>query len=353
MKIASEKPNLKDLSLSALAEAVTDLGEPAFRAKQVTKWLYQKRVDSFDAMANISKESRKKLAEHFIVEKLSVAAVLESGDNDAVKFGFRVADSEFLVESVLLVDGGRRTACLSSQLGCGLGCLFCETGAMGFVRNLTQAEILGQLIAINDYQASRNDKLVTNIVFMGMGEALSNYENFLSSLEIINSEDAFTIGSRRITVSTAGVVPSIRKLMEQDIPIGLAISLNAHSNALRDRIMPVNKKYPIESLVQIAGEYFEKTGRPVTFEYVLIEGENDNSEAVVALASLLQGIVCKVNVISLNPSRYGAGKGPSFKKAGEFVQRLFDSGLNATLRKSRGQDIKGACGQLSGSMRGL
>ena len=345
------KPNLKDLSLSALVKAMTDLGEPAFRAKQVTKWLYQKRVAGFDAMANISKESRKKLAEHFTVEKLAVAAVLESADNDAVKFGFRVADSEFLVESVLLTDGARRTACLSSQLGCGLGCLFCETGAIGFVRNLTQAEILGQLIAINDYQASRDDKLVTNIVFMGMGEALSNYDNFLSSLEIINSGDAFTIGSRRITVSTAGVVPSIRKLMEQDIPIGLAISLNAYSNALRDRIMPVNKKYPIESLVQIAGEYFEKTGRPVTFEYVLMEGENDGSEAVAALASLLRGIVCKVNVISLNPGRYGACKGPSFKKAGGFVQSLFDNGLNATLRKSRGQDIKGACGQLSGSMK--
>jgi 23S rRNA (adenine2503-C2)-methyltransferase len=351
MTSISNNPNLKDLSLSALTKAVTGLGEPAFRAKQVTKWLFQKRIDGFDAMANISKESRKKLAEHFTVEKLSVAAVLESADEDAVKFGFRVADSEYLVESVLLIDGERRTACLSSQLGCGLGCLFCETGTIGLVRNLTQAEILGQLIAINDYQASRNDKLVTNIVFMGMGEALSNYDNFLSSLEIINAEDAFTIGSRRITVSTAGVVPSIRKLMEQDLPIGLAISLNAYNNEMRNRIMPVNKKYPIEALVQIAGEYFEKTGRPVTFEYVLMEGENDGRDAVAALSSLLREIVCKVNVISLNPGRYGKGKGPAFKKVEGFVQGLFDSGLNATLRKSRGQDIMGACGQLSGSMK--
>jgi 23S rRNA (adenine2503-C2)-methyltransferase len=348
---SSKNPNLKNLSLSALAKAVTDLGEPAFRAKQVTKWLYQKRVAGFDAMANISKESRKKLAEHFTLEKLSVAAVLESGDKDAVKFGFEVADSEFLLESVLLIDGERRTACLSSQLGCGLGCLFCETGAIGLVRNLTQAEILGQLIAINDYQASRDDKLVTNIVFMGMGEALSNYDNFLSSLEIINSEDAFTIGSRRITVSTAGVVPSIRKLMEQDMPIGVAISLNAYTNEMRSRIMPVNKKYPIEALVQIAGEYFEKTGRPVTFEYVAIEGENDGKEAVSALSSLLGKITCKVNVISLNPSRYKDKKGLSQKGIQAFVQSLFDNGLNATLRKSRGQDIMGACGQLSGSMK--
>jgi 23S rRNA (adenine2503-C2)-methyltransferase len=347
-----EKPNLKNLSLSALAKTITGLGEPAFRAKQVVKWLYQKRVDSFDAMANVSKESRKKLAEHFALEKLSVAAVLESADNDAVKFGFKLADSEFLVESVLLIDGERRTACLSSQLGCGLGCVFCETGAIGFVRNLTQAEILGQLIAINDYQAAHKDKLVTNIVFMGMGEALSNYENFLSSLEIINSEDAFTIGARRITVSTAGIVPSIRKLMEQDIPIGLAISLNAYNNAMRSRIMPINNKYPIEGLVEIAGEYLEKTGRPVTFEYVVIDGENDGKAAVSSLASLLGKITCKINVISLNPCRYKDKKGLSHNRIQAFVQDLFDSGLNATLRKSRGQDIQGACGQLSGAMAG-
>jgi 23S rRNA (adenine2503-C2)-methyltransferase len=346
----TQKPNLKDLSLSALTKAITGLGEPEFRAKQVVKWLYQKRVSDFVEMANVSKDSRKKLAEHFTLEKLTAAAVLESVHGDAVKFGFKLEDSEYLVESVLLIDGDRRTACLSSQLGCGLGCAFCETAAIGFVRNLSQAEILGQLIAINDYQVARHDKLVTNIVFMGMGEALSNYDNFLSSLEIINAENAFTIGARRITVSTAGVVPSVRKLMEQDIPIGLAISLNAYNNDMRSRIMPVNKKYPIEDLVEIAGEYFEKTGRPVTFEYVVIKGENDGRKAVSALASMLGKITCKINVISLNPSRYGDKKGPGDTNVQAFVQALFDSGLNATLRKSRGQDIKGACGQLAGSM---
>jgi 23S rRNA (adenine2503-C2)-methyltransferase len=346
------KPNLKELSLSALVKACTHLGEPAFRAKQVTKWLYQKRVDTFDAMTNLSKESRTRLAEHYTVEKLAHAAIFESTHLDAVKFGFKVADSEYLVESVLLIDGDRRTACLSSQLGCGLGCVFCETGAIGLVRNLSQAEILGQLNGINDYQIGKKDRLVTNIVFMGMGEALSNYDNFLSSLEIINSEAAFNIGSRRITVSTAGVVPSIKKLMEQDLPIGLAISLNAYNNEMRSRIMPVNKKYPIEVLVDIAGKYFEKTGRPVTFEYVVIEGENDDKQAVAALASLLGKITCKINVIPLNPSRYATRKGPTQEKVQKFVQALFDNGLNATIRRSKGQDIKGACGQLSGAMAG-
>ncbi len=345
-----KKPNLKDLSLPALREAFISLGQPAFRARQVTKWLYQKRVGGFDAMANVSKQARATLEEKFAVEKLPVAAVIESEEGDAVKFGFGVPDSELLVESVLLVDGDRRTVCLSSQLGCGLGCAFCETGGLGLIRNLTQAEILGQLIAVNDYQASRNDKLVTNIVFMGMGEALSNFDNFLSSLQIINSEDAFTIGSRRITVSTAGVIPSIRKLMQQDLPIGLAISLNAYENGMRTRLMPINAKYPIEDLVLIAGEYFEKTGRPVTFEYVLIEGENDGPNAVAALAAMLGKIVCKINVISLNPSRYGSSKGPKPSHVERFVQSLFDKGVNATLRRSRGQDIGGACGQLSGKI---
>jgi len=340
---------LKDLSLADLAKAITGLGEPAFRVTQVIKWLYQKRVDSFDAMLNVSKSSRQKLQEQFSVEKLPVAAVLESKDKDAVKFGFMSMDSEWIIESVLLVDGDRRTACLSSQIGCNLGCVFCETGTLGLVRNLSQAEILGQLIGINDYLESKKDKLVTNIVFMGMGEALSNYAAFRSSLAIIMSEDAFLIGSRRITVSTAGVIPSIRKLMEENLSIGLAISLNAHNNMKRDRIMPINKKHPIESLVEIASEYFEKTGRPVTFEYVLIEDENDGPDAVSDLVALLSPIVCKINVIPVNPGRNTLDKSPEDSKVQRFAQALYDGGLTATVRKSRGLDVQGACGQLTAS----
>jgi 23S rRNA (adenine2503-C2)-methyltransferase len=339
--------NLKNLSLPDLEKAVTDLGEPKFRAQQVTKWLYQKRVDSFDAMPNVSKASRSKFKEHFAIDKLPVAAVLESKDRDAMKFGFTAEGSELVIESVLLIDRERRTACLSSQIGCSLGCVFCETGSLGFVRNLSQSEILGQLIGINDYLESKKEKLVTNIVFMGMGEALSNFDSFRSSLAIIMSEDAFTIGSRRITVSTAGVVPSIRRLMDEDLSIGLAISLNAYNNMERARIMPITKKYPIETLVEIASEYFEKTGRPVTFEYVLIEDENDGPEAIKSLVSLLSGIVCKINIIPVNPSRYGADSSPSDDKVQRFAQALFDLGLTATVRKSRGKDIKGACGQLT------
>jgi 23S rRNA (adenine2503-C2)-methyltransferase len=338
---------LKNLPLEKVREAVTGAGEPAFRARQVIKWIYQKRVDSFDAMNNISKATRQKLARQFTIEKLKTAAVLVSKNNDAVKFGFALINTPYLVESVLLIDGDRRTACLSSQLGCGLGCTFCETGRLGFIRNLTQEEIVGQLIGVNDYLAEHSDKLVTNIVFMGMGEALSNFDNFRSSLAIIMDNDCFNIGGRRITVSTAGVVPSIERLMAENLNVGLAISLNTFSNGQRSSIMPINKKYPIESLVEIARRYFEKTGRRVTFEYVVVVGENDTPEAARALKKLLCAVTCKINLIPLNPTSGSVAAPPSQRRLVEFADQLHVFGLAATVRTSRGSDIHGACGQLT------
>ncbi|MBN2189237.1 MAG: 23S rRNA (adenine(2503)-C(2))-methyltransferase RlmN [Chitinispirillaceae bacterium] len=339
---------LKNLPLEKLRGAITGLGEPAFRAQQVIKWVYQKRVGSFDEMNNISKATRQKLAEQFTIEKLKTAAVLVSKNNDAVKFGFTLVGSPYVAESVLLIDGGRRTACLSSQLGCGLGCTFCETGRLGFIRNLTQEEIVGQIIGINDYLYGKKDKPVTNIVFMGMGEALSNFGNFKSSVGIIMDNDCFAIGGRRITVSTAGVVPSIERLMREGLNVGLAISLNEYSDRRRDAIMPINRKYPMGSLVSIAKRYFEKTGRRVTFEYVVVEGENDTPEAEQALIKLLRGVTCKVNLIPVNPVSGGsAGVPPSRRRLMEFADRLFKSAITATIRTSRGQDICGACGQLT------
>jgi 23S rRNA (adenine2503-C2)-methyltransferase len=337
--------------MAQLSEHVRFLGEPSFRASQLTKWIYQKRLDSFEEMKNIPKKSKSLFEEKYSLAKLECQYHLESKHKDAVKFGFETADKKGIIESVLLIDGDRRTACISSQLGCALGCTFCQTGRMGFVRNLSQEEIVGQLIGINDFCAGKNDKLVTNIVFMGMGEALLNFEAFLSSLQIIMHEDAFNIGARRITVSTAGIVPAVERLMEQNLTIGLAISLNAFDNEQRSRIMPVNKKYPIEDLVQIAKRYERKTGRPVTFEYVVVEGENDTPQAVCALSSLLKGIKCKINVIPINPSNGSSERLPSEKKLQEFADALFNSGLAATVRKSRGRDISGACGQLGGALR--
>ena len=338
---------LKNLPLEKVREAIIADGQPPFRAIQVIKWVYQKRVSSFDGMNNIAKATRQKLAGRFIIEKLITAAVNPSNNNDAVKFGFKLIDTPYLVESVLLIDNDRRTACLSSQLGCGLGCTFCETGRLGFIRNLTQEEILGQVIGINDYLAEHKDKLVTNIVFMGMGEALSNFDNFRSSLAVIMDNDCFNIGGRRVTVSTAGVIPSIERLMKEDLNVGLAISLNAFSNSRRDAIMPVNKKYPIESLVEIARRYFKKTGRRVTFEYVIAAGETDTPEAAAALVKLLGGVTCKINLIPVNPTSGSTGVPPSRRRLMEFSDRLHEAGLAATVRTSRGQDICGACGQLT------
>jgi 23S rRNA (adenine2503-C2)-methyltransferase len=340
--------HIKNYSLDQIRQWVVDNGEPKFRASQIIKWLYQKRINTFSEMSNISAAFRQKCAGFFTVEKMAPLVILESETGDAVKFGFRLIESSHIAESVLLIDGDRRTACVSSQLGCGLGCIFCETGKMGFIRNLTQEEILGQLIGINDYLVSRNDKVVTNIVFMGMGEALSNYDNFRSSLSIIMDDETFGIGGRKITVSTAGIVPSIERLMKEGLNIGLAISLNAYSNEQRTSLMPINRQYPIEQLVECAKRYFDVTGRRVTFEYVIIEGQTDTREAVDALVKYLSGFPCKVNCIPINPSGISSLKSPEDRAVERFADELNRRYVTATVRKSRGRDIAGACGQLAG-----
>jgi 23S rRNA (adenine2503-C2)-methyltransferase len=350
MQKADPSPvRIKNLPLADLRRAIIDLGEPAFRAHQIIKWIYQKRVDSFAAMKNVAKGTQEKLAQTFSIEKLEPVKTIESPRGDAVKFGFKLINSPHLAESVLLIDGERRTACLSSQLGCGLGCTFCETGKLGFIRNLSQEEIVGQLIGINDYCTARQDRLVTNIVFMGMGEALSNFDNFRSSLAIIMDADCFTIGARRITVSTAGVIPSIERLIAEDLTIGLAISLNHYANDKRSAIMPINKKYPIEQLVAVSERYSAKTGRRVTFEYVIIPGETDTSEAALALKKLLGKGDAKINLIPLNPVTGGRNSGAAPAAVVRFSERLHALGLAATVRASRGRDISGACGQLTAS----
>jgi len=343
-----DRIHLKNASLPQLHETIQKLGEPRFRARQVVKWLYQKRIGRFDEMSNVSKATQSKLNEYCSIEKLPIHSILKSRSGDAVKFGFIVPDSSMVIESVLLYDGKRRTACISSQLGCGLGCTFCETARLGLIRNLTQEEIIGQLIGINDYLESQGDKVVTNIVFMGMGEALSNFCNFITSLGIIMHEDGFNLGGRKITVSTAGVIPSIERLIQEGLNIGLAISLNAYSNEQRNVLMPINKKYPIEQLVDIAKKYFEKTGRRVTFEYIIIDGETNTPEALSSLQHLLGGFPCKVNLIPFNPTGDNTEKkGVSEQHVQAFADSLHKRGLAATIRKSRGTDIKGACGQLS------
>jgi len=342
---------LKNLTADELREWTAAQGEPAFRSRQLLKWIYSKRLDSFGPMDDLPKAARAKFAASATIRKLAERRVLSSKAGDAVKFVFGLEGSGGSVESVLLYDDKRRTACLSSQLGCALGCAICATARMGFVRNLSQAEIVGQLIGINDYLAARADNLVDHVVFMGMGEALSNFEPFQRACALIMDPDGFALSGRRITVSTAGVVPSIERLARQGPPVGLAVSLNEFSDERRDRLMPVNRRYPIERVVAAARGFVERTGRALTFEYVVIEGENDGRDAVDALCRLLRGLRCKVNCIPLSKGPYRRGKTSSARSAGAFADALFRRGLIATVRKSRGGDIRGACGQLATGTR--
>jgi 23S rRNA (adenine2503-C2)-methyltransferase len=348
MKCYGRRP-ITDLTLDELHEELAAMGEPSYRLQQLKRWVYQRRVDGFDAMTNVPKTFRAALAERFGIGKLRGVSRLVSAAGDAVKCAFELDDGA-AIESVLLYDGKRRTVCVSSQVGCGLGCVFCATGTMGFVRNLSQAEILGQLIAFNDYLARHDDKPITNIVFMGMGEALANYEHFRSALDIIMDGDCFNLGGRRITVSTAGLVPSIDRLAEERLNVGLAISLNACDDRTRDRIMPINRRYPIRELVAAARRFAAKSGTTVTFEYVVVRGENDTDESVDSLVRLLRGVPCKINLIPVNPGTAHRLDSPSEQAVRGFADRLFERGLSVTVRKSRGRDISGACGQLAGKV---
>ena len=350
--MSKQKKHITNLTTERLKEALVEMGEPAFRAKQVIKWVYQKRINSFDDMRNVPKTIREKLKEQYSVEKMPVKYLLESKNEDAVKFGFETGKGDGIIESVILYDGKRRSLCISSQLGCALGCVFCETGRMGFVRNLTQREILGQLIGANDYLTTHSDKIVTNIIFMGMGEALLNYDNFISSLRIIMNDDCFGLKGRRISVSSAGVVPSIQKFINENIKIKLAISLNTYNDEKRNKLVPINKKYPIESLIKVVRSYYKQFKDRVTFEYVLINGENDTEEAAEKLIELLKRVPCKINLIPVNPLTGSRVSAPSEERLNRFAKRLADSGLYITVRKSRGQDICAACGQLASRMRG-
>lgn len=339
---------LRDLTPEQLEAELGSLGEPPYRARQVLLWAWRKRAGSFDQMTTIGKAVRARLAGMFALDKMAVEERRVSSAGDAVKLGLRLHESDHLAECVLLTDRQRRTACLSTQLGCAMGCAYCATGAMGFVRDLTQAEVLGQLVALSDHLAGAGDKEVTHVVFMGMGEALLNYDVFAASCRVISADWGFALGPARITVSTAGVVPAIDRLAAEGPAVNLAISLNAYDDAHRSRIMPINRRYPIAEVVAAGKRFATATGRGLTFEYVVVHGENDTPQAMSALVRLLAGVPCKVNCIPLNPTSTGTGSAPDYDGVLAFTAELHRRGITATARRSRGLDIDGACGQLAG-----
>ena len=337
----TERINLKDLQLNEMEELLIGLGEPKFRAKQIFAWLY-KGVDSFDRMTNVPASLKQKLIEagaHLGV--LNPLKVQISKYDGTRKYLFELEDGN-CIESVFMKYKYGNTICVSSQAGCRMGCKFCASTIGGLSRNLTSGEIIEQLLA-----AERNTgEPINHIVVMGTGEPFDNYENLSKFIRIINDKNGRNLGMRNITVSTCGLAPMIEKF-GQDFPqVNLAISLHAPNNEIRNSMMPVNKSYPIEVLVETCRKYTEDTSRRVTFEYTLVKGVNDTKEHALELASLLKGMLCHVNLIPLNKVEETGLDTSDNKTAQEFQKTLENKGIPATIRRELGDDIDGACGQL-------
>jgi 23S rRNA (adenine2503-C2)-methyltransferase len=350
---------LYDLSYQDLSELLNSWGEPRFRAEQVWGWLYRSLVDDVDKMKNLPRALRVRLAAETVLNLLEPVAEQESPSGQTRKVLFRLSDGNTL-ESVLMLYEERRTACISSQVGCGMACAFCATGQGGLARNLTAGEIVAQVLyfarklrtdeieraeATGD-QARLEEQPITNVVFMGMGEPLANYAASLQAIETLSDERGYNLGARRVTVSTVGLVPGIRRLAEERLPLNLAVSLHAAEDDLRDRLVPANRRYPLCELLPAVRDYAQKTGRRVTVEYALIDGVNDSVEQARRLAALLRDLLCHVNLIPLNPTP-GVVLHPSPReRVDAFRTELERAGIAATVRMRRGIDIEAGCGQL-------
>jgi 23S rRNA (adenine2503-C2)-methyltransferase len=334
--------NILELTRDQLVDWLAGRGIAAYRADQIRKWIYLRQVDDFDLMTDISKEIRGLLARHFAVGRLGIERVETSRDGSR-KYLFRLEDGRH-IETVLIPERDHYTLCVSSQAGCAQGCLFCLTAAGGFERNLTRAEIVGQVRDIkNELEGAER---LTNIVFMGMGEPLANFKNLVSAIGAITDNDAgLRFAGRRVTVSTAGLVPRIADLGRQT-KVNLAVSLNATDNDTRSRLMPINRTYPLEDLLEACRQFPLQPGRRITFEYILIKGINDSRGDAERLAKLLQPIRSKINLIPFNPHEGCDFQRPSEAAIKAFYDVLFAKNYTVIIRRSKGQDISAACGQL-------
>ncbi|MDD3905951.1 MAG: 23S rRNA (adenine(2503)-C(2))-methyltransferase RlmN [Candidatus Omnitrophica bacterium] len=339
------KASIKDLSKKELEEAIKEAGGQSYRAGQIFRWLYKIAVGAFDEMKDIPAPLREALDARFRIISLETIDTRRSLSDGTTKYLFRLEDGN-TVEAVLLPERTRATVCISSQAGCKFKCDFCASASAPFARNLTSGEIAGEVMAIKAANPGAN---ITNIVFMGIGEPFDNYENVLKAARLFNDKDAFNIGSRRMTISTCGVVPGIERLAKEGMQIELSVSLHSAGDAVRSKLMPVNKRYPLRELMASCKDYIRSTGRIITFEYVLLDGVNISRESAAELAGLLKGVKCKVNAISYNKvpgSKYGA---PKDKDVKVFMQTLADAGVNVIHRKPKGEDIDAGCGQLRAS----
>ncbi len=333
------RTNLKALSDEALVDLMAELGEPAFRARQLVHWMYERAAVSVEEITEFSKELRKKLSRRAYIGAIELSGRVSSEDGTE-KFLYTLKDG-LSVECVLIPDNDRMTLCVSSQVGCAMGCRFCKTGSMGFLRNLEAYEMVDQLLAVSGLMAPRQ---ITNIVFMGMGEPLKNLEELSEALRKITG--LIGMSPRRITVSTCGIAPEIHRLSQKAPGVNLAVSLNASSDRVRDSIMPVNRRYPLEELMQACRSFPLQKGRRITFEYVLLEGVNDSIADAHKLVGLLSGLSAKVNLIPFNPYEGAEFDPPSEETVLAFQDYLVEAGIKTFIRKSKGGDAMAACGQL-------
>lgn len=332
--------NIKDYDLEDLKQELILIGEKGFRAEQIFKWLYQEKVKSFDEMTNLSLELREKLKNNYTICNYNILKKLESSDGTK-KYLFDILDGN-IIESVLMEYHYGKSVCVSSQVGCKMGCKFCASTGIPFVRNLTAGEIVEQILAI---EQDTGDK-ISNIVFMGIGEPLDNYDNVIKAIRILNNPKGLGIGARHISVSTSGLVPRIYDLAKENIQCTLSVSLHASNNENRSSMMPVNNRYSVEELIKACKDYIAMTNKRISFEYALAKDNNDNMQDAKELANLLKGMLCHVNLIPINKIENGKFTKSSNENIIKFRDYLNDHGIVATIRRELGSDIEAACGQL-------
>ncbi|MBR3281134.1 MAG: 23S rRNA (adenine(2503)-C(2))-methyltransferase RlmN [Clostridia bacterium] len=332
--------NIRDLYLEEIENDLLEIGEKKYRAKQIFAWLFR-GVDSFDEMTDLSKELIIKLKEIYYIKNLEIANFVESKDG-TIKYLMRLNDGN-CIESVKMKYKYGNCACVSNQVGCKMGCNFCASAKIGFVRSLTPGEIVSQILEIEKQSGEK----ISNVVFMGIGEPLDNYDNVLKAINLINNPKGLNIGARHISISTCGLVPKIKQLAdENELQCNLCISLHSSRDEVRTSMMPINKKYSIKEVIDACKYYIEKTNRRITFEYALVDGVNDSYEDAMHLAKLLKGMLCHVNLIPINKIKDGIYEKSSTDKILAFRDALNSKGIVATVRRELGSDISAACGQL-------
>ena len=332
--------NIKDYDLEQLKQELTNIGEKPFRAEQIFKWLYVEKVHSFDEMTNLSLELREKLKQNYDMCNYSIVRKLESKDGTK-KYLFGLSDGN-AIESVLMQYHFGKTVCVSSQIGCKMGCKFCASTGIAFVRSLTSGEIVEQIIAIEQDIGEK----ISNVVFMGIGEPFDNYDNVMNAIKILNNQKGLNIGARHISVSTSGIVPKIYQFADENVQCTLSISLHSANNETRSSMMPVNNAYNIQELIKACKYYISKTNKRISFEYALAKDNNDNQKAADELVDLLHGMLCHVNLIPINKIENGKYIKSSNENIIKFRDYLNSKGITATIRRELGSDIDAACGQL-------